>query len=95
MTYGETARDRAEMFEPLALEPVPDMPLVLQHDRSRVISRVGDGLDLRHTSESLGIRTELRAGSAELSLVRRRALTGLSVEFRAVDEYRSPDGSES
>ena len=92
MVYGSRARDRAEMFEPLALEPVPDMPLVLQHDRSRVIASLGDGLDLRHTREEFGLRTELREGSAELSLVRRGALRGLSVEFRSLDEYRDRAG---
>ena len=80
------------MFESRALEPVPDMALNLQHDRSRVIASLGDGLDLRHTRESFGVRTELRANSAELSLVRRGALRGLSVEFRSLDEYRDRAG---
>ena len=92
MTYGVCAVDRAEMFEARSLEPVSGMPLVIQHDEVRPIAAIGDGLEVTHTDREFRIETELREGSAELSLVRRRALTGLSVGFVALDEHRNADG---
>ena len=90
MIYGQRARDRAEVFEPGALVPVEPVTLNLQHDPERRIASTDDGtLRLDHTDKALTITTELRAGSAELDLVRRGVLGGLSVEFHAMRETRS------
>lgn len=87
MVYGQRAVDRAERFEPGALVPVEPVTLNLQHDPERRIAGTDDGsLRLDHDDRALTISTELRAGSAELSLVRRGALGGLSVEFHPIRE---------
>ena len=89
MVYGQRAVDRNERFEPRALELLEPVVLNLQHDPERRIASTDDGsLWLTHTDKALSISTELRAGSAELSLVRRGALTGLSVEFHMIAERR-------
>ena len=93
LRYGEQARDRAEMFTPGAFAPIGEVGLNLQHDRERVIASTGEGnLRVIDTPEALRIEAELREGSAELSLVRRRALRGLSVEFVARVERRNTGG---
>ena len=93
MIYGQQARDRAEMFEPGSLEPLEPVTLNLQHDPERRIATTEDGsLRLSDSPEALRIEADLRAESAELELVRRGALTGLSVEFHALRETRSADG---
>ena len=87
MLYGERARDRAERFEPGALELLEPVTLNLQHDPERRIASTEDGsLRLDHDDKALTISTQLRVGSAELELVRRGALTGLSVEFHPIRE---------
>ena len=93
MVYGQRARDRAEMFEPASLEPVHPVELNLQHDRARLIATTGDGgLRLDTDDKRVAISAELREGSAELALVRRRKLTGLSVEFHVHAERREASG---
>ena len=92
MVYGSRASDRDERFEARSLEPVPAMPLVIQHDTLREIAAVGQGLDIIHTDRELRVAAELRQDSAELSLVRRGVLTGLSVGFVALEEHRDSDG---
>ena len=90
MVYGEVARDRAERFEPGSLEPIEPVTLNLQHDPERRIASTDDGtLRLTNDREALRISADLRAGSAELELVRRGALTGLSVEFHSLRETRA------
>ena len=70
--YGERARDRAEMFEAGAFQPLGAVTLNLQHDASKPIASTGDGtLRLDDTADELRIEADLRAGSAELTLVRR------------------------
>ena len=89
LRYGERARDRAEMFEAGAFQPIGPVALNLQHDAERVIASTADGtLRLDDTAEALRVAADLRDGSAELALVRRRALRGLSVEFRCLSERR-------
>ena len=93
MIYGQQARDRAEVFEPGSLEPLEPVTLNLQHDPERRIASTADGtLRLSDTPEALTLEADLRAGSAELELVRRGALRGLSVEFHALRETRSAQG---
>ena len=89
MVYGSQARDRPERFESGAFNPLPDaLALNLQHDPQREIASLGNGLVLQDTSASLELRAELRPDSAELRLVQRGALNGLSVEFHARHETR-------
>ena len=89
MVYGSRAKDRAEMFEPGSLVPVLPVTLNLQHDPTREIATTADGsLRLADTAEALNISADLREGSAELELVRRGALRGLSVEFAPIRERR-------
>ena len=85
--YGEAATDRAERFEPGAFAPLGDVSLNLQHDRSIPLASTGDRLILRDTSRALEVRATLPDGAA-LTLLRRGALRGLSVEFRSVAERR-------
>ncbi len=90
MLYGSKARDRAERFEPRALEPLEPVTLNLQHDPERRIASTDDGsLRLDNTDRALWITAEMRENSAELELVRRGALTGLSVEFHPITERRA------
>ena len=93
MVYGSRAKDRAEMFEPGSLQPVYPVTLNLQHDPSRELATTADGtLRLADTSDALNISADLREGSAELELVRRGALRGLSVEFAPLRERRESNG---
>ena len=93
MRYGEQARDRAEMFEAGAFQPLGVVSLNLQHDPERVIASTdGGSLRITDTPTQLRVDADLREGSAELSLARRRTLRGLSVEFRAITERRDPSG---
>ena len=91
--YGERSLDRAETFEPGAFAPLGEVSLNLQHDPLRVIADTREGtLRVFDTAAALSIEADLREGSAELSLLRRRALRGLSVEFVAASERRRADG---
>ena len=93
MVYGQRAKDRAEMFEAGSLVPVEPVTLNLQHDPAREIATTADGsLRLTDGSEALYISADLREGSAELELVRRGALRGLSVEFAPLRERRESNG---
>ena len=85
--YNERAQDRNEMFQVGAFAPLGDVDLNLQHDGERIVATTRDGsLRLHDTAEALHVEADLRADSAELRLVQRRALRGLSVEFRAIEE---------
>ena len=85
--YNERAQDRNEMFKAGAFSPLGDVDLNLQHDGERIVATTRDGsLRLHDTAEALHVEADLRADSAELRLVQRRALRGLSVEFRAIEE---------
>ena len=90
LRYGQRARDRAEMFEPGAFQPLGAVSMNLQHDELRVIASTVDGsLRLHDSPTELRVEATLREGSAELELVRRRTLRGLSVEFRSRAEHRA------
>ena len=87
--YRERARDRAEMFEAGAFQPIGAVSLNLQHDAFREIaSTEGGSLRVDDGPDALRVEADLRENSAELALVRRRALRGLSVEFRSLTEHR-------
>ena len=86
------ARAMSERFEPGSLVPVEPVSLNLQHDPERRIATTADGsLRLHDGPDALRIEADLREGSAELALVRRGALRGLSVEFFAIAERREAD----
>ena len=87
ITYGDVAPDFMERFLPRSLAPVPAVPLNLQHDASTVLIEPGAFI-LNDTERALEVRAELPAGSAALALVRRGALNGYSIEFRAQSERR-------
>ena len=93
LRYNEPARDRPEMFLPGAFQPIGLVSLNLQHDPFREIASTdGGSLRITDTDTELRLEADLRQGSAELSLLRRRALRGLSVEFRSRSERRDPAG---
>ena len=82
-------RARSERFEPGSIHPVEPVTLNLQHDRHRELASTADGtLRLHDGPDALRIEADLRDGSAELELVRRGALRGLSVEFVPIIERR-------
>ena len=83
MPYGTIAPGLRELFEARAFGPVKSVALDLQHDPNMVIA---EAAELRDTPTALTLTTTLAEGSAALSLVRRRALRGLSVAFRALEQ---------
>ena len=93
MRYGEiaTGAPRPEKFLPGAFKVPPDgVILNVQHDRNKPIARTPDTLILTDTAEALELRAtvpETVEGTDTLTLVRNRILTGLSVEFRAIQEH--------
>ena len=91
--YSEQARDRPEMFRPGSVELLEPVTLNLQHDPERRIASTADGtLRVSDGPDALRLEADLREGSAELALVRRGALSGLSSEFYAIRETRSAEG---
>ena len=89
MVYGDISPDFRERFEPGAFGDVGAVDLNLQHDPSVVLAR---GATLTDGPRELAVRATLPDGSAALALVRRRALNGFSIEFRAMRERRDPSG---
>ena len=87
LRYGDMSPEHRERFLPGAFGPAPSAPLNIQHDRRMLVLGAGDFV-LTDTPRALEIRAELPAGSAALSLVRRGALNGYSVEFHARAERR-------
>ena len=90
MRYGEiaTGAPRPEKFLPGSLS-FGDVILNVMHDRERPIARTPETLFLDDSPESLILRAdvpETREGTDTLLLVKKRVLTGLSVEFRAIRE---------
>ena len=84
MVYGDLSPDYNERFLPGAFGPVKRTDLNLQHDRSVVLVR---GAALTDTPEALLVRAELPETAAALSLVKRGALNGFSVEFHPRAEH--------
>ena len=80
------APGRREMFLPGAFGSKRlAVPLNLQHDPGLVLAEAGT-FDLFDTPEALTMRAELPERSAAIRLVQRKALRGLSVEFKATRE---------
>ena len=86
MRYGDISSDFNERFEPGAFGTVPaTIQVNLQHDSAIVVA---ERAVLADSPRELRVRADLPEGSAALKLVRRRALNGFSVEFRARSERR-------
>ena len=85
MVYGDVSPDFRERFVPGAFGDVRTVDVNLQHDPSLVAVR---GAVLTDGPRELRVRAELPAGSAALSLVKRGALNGFSIEFHAKAERR-------
>ena len=89
ITYGERARDRAEVFAPGALHwPEGGVILNEQHNRQAPI--------LRFVPELVGAELRIDApvpdtqrGRDAATMIRNGTMTGLSIEFRAEQEGRS------
>lgn len=90
--YGDVASGPSGL-ERFAASPwrsgLDTAPLVLQHDRERVIATQPDALAFTDRPASLDLRAVLPEDGAEARLVRRRALRGLSVGFVALEEHRA------
>ena len=89
MPYGEIAPGFRERFEPGAFGDVRAVDLNLQHDPAVVVAR---GASLTDSPVALSVRAILPDGAAALALVKRGALRGFSVEFRAKRERRDAAG---
>ena len=86
MPYGTIAPGFRERFEPGAFGDVPaTLALNLQHDPAVVVA---EAVSLTDGPLALHAAATLADGSAALALVRRGALRGFSVEFRATAERR-------
>ena len=86
MPYGSIAPGFRERFEPGAFGDLPEtMALNLQHDPGVVVA---PSVALTDGPQALRAAATLADGSAALALVRRGALRGFSVEFRATAERR-------
>ena len=84
LVYGDVAPGHRERFEAGALAPVPGVPLNLQHDPGLVILEAG-AFELTDSPAALELRAELGESSAAVQLVKRGALRGFSIEFRALE----------
>lgn len=84
MRYGDVSPDFRERFVPGAFGAVSTIPVNLQHDSAIVVAR--DAI-LTDSARELRVRAELPEGSAALALVKRGALNGFSIEFRARAEH--------
>ena len=89
MRYGDVSPDFREKFEPGAFGEVGTIALNLQHDPGVVLVR---GATLTDSLRELSVSATLPDGSAALSLVKRGALNGFSVEFHAKRERRDAAG---
>ena len=87
LVYGDVSPGFQERFLPGSLAPVPAVPLNLQHDASTTLIAPGAFI-LNDSERALEVRAELPPSSAALQLVRRGALNGFSIEFRAQSERR-------
>ena len=87
LVYGDVSPDFRERFEPGAFGEFAVPALNLQHDPDIVLLEAG-AYQLTDGPRALEVRAELAEGAAALQLVKRGALRGFSIEFRAVAERR-------
>lgn len=87
LRYGDISPGHGERFLPGAFGAAPRANLNLQHDPKTTILEAGEFI-LADSEQALEIRAELPPESAALSLVRRGALNGFSIEFHARRESR-------
>ena len=88
LVYGDVSPDFNERFEPGAFGADITAPaLNLQHDPGVVLLDAG-AYQLTDGPRALEVRAELAEGAAALQLVKRGALRGFSIEFRAEQERR-------
>ena len=85
LRYGDIAPDFRERFMPGAFGEVREIAVNLQHDPSLIVA---ERAALADSPRALEVRADLPEGSAALELVRRGALSGFSIEFRARAERR-------
>ena len=85
LRYGDIAPDFGERFLPGAFGDVREIAVNLQHDPTLIVA---ERAALADSPRSLDVRADLPEGSAALALVRRGALSGFSIEFRARAERR-------
>ena len=86
VTYGERASDRAEVFADGALSwDEGGIVLNQQHDRAQPIMRFTPTVDGREVRIDAQLPDTTR-GRDTATMIRDGTMTGLSVEFRAVDE---------
>ena len=92
MRYGEVSPSHKERFAPGSLRMADAVHLDLNHDRERAVAwHPGGGLELADRGEALELSAELPpipAADRALDDIRTGKVTGLSVEFRAVQESR-------
>ena len=88
VTYGQPASDRAEVFAAGALS-WPDSGVVLneQHNRQAPIMRFTPVVDGREVRVDAAL-PDTQRGRDAATMVRNGTMTGLSIEFHAVDEGR-------
>ena len=90
MRFGSPAIDRPELFLPGSIHLTEPVQLNLQHDNSRQLATTQDGsLRLTNDPSALSLTADLTGHVAELELVRRGTLSGLSVEFRSRREHHA------
>jgi len=96
LTYGEVSPSHRERFEPRSLRLAESVHLDLHHDPERAVAwSPGGGLTLALGDRSVDMTAELPpipAADRALAEVRARRTTGLSIEFRALQEHRDAAG---
>ena len=91
MRYRSIAPNFKERFEAGAFADLSDVRLDVQHDRRRLLTRTGSGLELFDDNKALRFTATLpptREADDALALVKRNILRGASVEFIARQERR-------
>ncbi len=94
LRYGDVSPSHRERFAPGAIRVSESAWLNYRHDQDKVLAWRGAGLVLDTTESGLFMRAELPTiplADRVLAEVRAGALTGLSIEFRAISE-RAVDG---